>query len=113
MWSQFQSLLQRSNNPAGLGKTNELWARLAVLKERAKNISDQLDSTLVVINENGGDVSASRNSDKEKVPKRSDEDLENRIDVIAEILSNQQRGICYLNEVLDKDHSNLEKMTKK
>lgn len=111
MWTQFQSLLQRSNNPAGLGKTNELWARLAVLKERAKNISDQLDSTLVVINENGGDVSSSK--DDEKAPKRTDENVENRIGVIAEILSNQQRGICYLNEVLGKDESTLDKIIKK
>ena len=105
MWNRFQTLLKRSENPAGLGKTNELWARLVVLKERAKNISDQLDSTLVVINENG---SHTKNDES-----RADEEVEDSIDKIAEILSNQQRGIIYLNEVLVNDHAAIDKISKK
>ncbi|KAG0678706.1 hypothetical protein C6P43_000797 [Kluyveromyces marxianus] len=96
MMSKFDKLLQESNDPAGLGKNNELWARLSVLKERAKNISEQLDSTLVVISENGG---SSENSKKNN----QDEELEDRVNKIAEMLSNQQRGLCFLNDVLEKD----------
>lgn len=111
MWSQFQALLERSNDPAGLGKTNELWARLAVLKERAKNLSDQLDNTLVVITENGGSVSEASTYGKTN-DKTADEEVEKRIDRIVETLSNQQRGIYYLNEVLEKDHQFVDKALK-
>ncbi|CDO92520.1 unnamed protein product [Kluyveromyces dobzhanskii CBS 2104] len=93
--NKFDKLLQESNDPAGLGKNNELWARLSVLKERAKNISDQLDSTLVVISENGGNSNTKKNT--------QDEELEDRVNKIAEILSNQQRGLCFLNDVMEKD----------
>ncbi|CCK68430.1 FG-nucleoporin NUP57 KNAG_0A07780 [Huiozyma naganishii CBS 8797] len=108
MWTQFKSLLDRSQDPAGLGKTNELWARLTVLKERAKNISQQLDNTMVIINENGG-------SDSNTDGKASGEvyDAGNqKIDKIAHILNNQQRGICYLNSVLEKDHAKVDGMLK-
>ncbi|CCE63047.1 hypothetical protein TPHA_0D04140 [Tetrapisispora phaffii CBS 4417] len=105
MWDQFETLLKRSENPAGLGKTNELWARLAVLKEKAKTISEQLDNTLVVIDENGA-----KQNNRDHV---SEEHVENKIDKIAEILSNQQRGITYLNNVLVKDHATLDKLISK
>ena len=105
MWGQFQELLKSSNDPAGLGKTNELWARLAVLRERAKTISEQLDSKLVIIGENGGQTGKpSASGDNNRV---SDE-VYDRIDKIAEILKNQQSGIAYLNDVLEKDNKALD-----
>lgn len=100
MWGQFQELLKRSNDPAGLGKTNELWARLTVLKERAKTISDQLDSKLVIIGENGGQPG--------KKTDGAPDEVNEKIDKVAEILSNQQRGIAYLNDVLEKDNKALD-----
>ncbi|CCC70163.1 hypothetical protein NCAS_0E00930 [Naumovozyma castellii] len=111
MWSQFQALLKKSEDPAGLGKTNELWARLAVLKERSKNISDQLDNTLVVINANGGNSAASEPNSSAGTG--VDEEVKHKIDKIAEILTSQQRGIYYLNEVLEKDHNAIDKALKK
>ncbi|EJS43626.1 nup57p [Saccharomyces arboricola H-6] len=105
MWSQFQTLLQRSEDPAGLGKTNELWARLAILKERAKNISSQLDSKLMVFNEDA--------KSKDNMPQGTNEEANDRITKIVEILTNQQRGITYLNEVLEKDAAMVKKYTKK
>ncbi|QHS73427.1 FG-nucleoporin NUP57 [Saccharomyces paradoxus] len=95
MWSQFQTLLQRSEDPAGLGKTNELWARLAILKERAKNISSQLDSKLMVFNDDA--------KNQDSMSQGTGEESNDRINKIVEILTNQQRGITYLNEVLEKD----------
>lgn len=106
MWSQFKTLLKRSEDPAGLGKTNELWARLSVLKERAKNISDQLDNTLVILNDsnkNGKDTTTGSNL----VGNES-----NSIDKIAHILSNQQRGITYLNSIIEKDNQVIDKIIK-
>ncbi|SCU80092.1 LADA_0B05006g1_1 [Lachancea dasiensis] len=108
MWSKYEKLLKRSNDPAGLGKNNELWARLSVLKERSKTISDQLDSTLVVISENSGSDKNLKNSGKHS-DRRIDEEAENRVNKIAEILSNQQRGLCYLQDVLDKDEELINK----
>ena len=105
MWSQFQTLLQRSEDPAGLGKTNELWARLAILKERAKNISSQLDSKLMVFNDD------TKNQDS--MSKGTGEESNDRINKIVEILTNQQRGITYLNEVLEKDAAIVKKYKNK
>ncbi|CAD6626153.1 BJ4_G0041990.mRNA.1.CDS.1 [Saccharomyces cerevisiae] len=105
MWSQFQTLLQRSEDPAGLGKTNELWARLAILKERAKNISSQLDSKLMVFNDD------TKNQDS--MSKGTGEETNDRINKIVEILTNQQRGITYLNEVLEKDAAIVKKYKNK
>lgn len=136
MWLQFKDLLKKSDDPAGLGKTNELWARLAVLKERAKNISDQLDRTLVIINDNGGSINecvsdSSNNSNnftgKDSIHGKNNSthvnsnngtgnsnDLGNnpKIDKIAQIINNQQQGIQYLNTVLQKDHSIVDKLIK-
>ncbi|AJS08772.1 Nup57p [Saccharomyces cerevisiae YJM1592] len=105
MWSQFQTLLQRSEDPAGLGKTNELWARLAILKERAKNISSQLDRKLMVFNDD------TKNQDS--MSKGTGEESNDRINKIVEILTNQQRGITYLNEVLEKDAAIVKKYKNK
>lgn len=109
MWTEYEKLLKRSNDPAGLGKSNELWARLSVLKERAKTISDQLDSTLVVISENGGSKAQSSSSGRSE-DRRLDDEVENRVNKIAEILSNQQRGLCYLHDVLEKDDKTVSKI---
>ncbi|CAI4062464.1 FG-nucleoporin NUP57 SKDI_07G3660 [Saccharomyces kudriavzevii IFO 1802] len=105
MWSQFQTLLQRSEDPAGLGKTNELWARLAILKERAKNISSQLDSKLMVFNEDA--------KNQENMLQGTNEESNDRNNKIVEILTNQQRGITYLNEVLEKDAAMVKEYTNK
>lgn len=118
LWVKFQALLDRSKDPAGLGKTNELWSRLAALKERTKTITDRLDSKLVIINQNGGEVANSEKKDDDSAKKNPgvtgevDEELEDRIDKITTILSNQQRGIVYLNEVLEKDNAYLDKLRK-
>jgi len=117
MWTQFKALLKRSQDPSGLGKTNELWARLAVLKERTRNISDQLDNTLVTINQNGGGSTSTNNSAKPgstSLNRQISEDPANDINVdkIAHILANQQKGITYLQEVLDKDQAVVEGLEK-
>ena len=116
MWNQFKDLLNRSKDPSGLGKTNELWARLAVLKERARNISDQLDNTIVTIDQNGGSSSAtSAGVNPTNLNRQNSEDAANdmNIDKIAHILSSQQKGIKYLKEVLDKDQAVLEKVERR
>ena len=83
------------------------------LKDRAKTISAQLDSTLVVISENGGS-SASNTGGQNGIEedRKVDDEVENRINKIAEILGNQQKGLCYLNEILEKDEKLLDKYIK-
>ncbi|AMD20707.1 HDL037Wp [Eremothecium sinecaudum] len=110
---EFKKLLDSSNDPAGLGKNNELWARLAVLKERAKTLSNQLDSTLVVIAENGGASASTGDANDENQidgeERRIDEEVVNRVNKIADILMNQQRGLIYLHDVLEKDTQVVDK----
>ncbi|KAG0670155.1 hypothetical protein C6P45_002798 [Maudiozyma exigua] len=116
MWNQFKDLLNRSKDPSGLGKTNELWARLAVLKERARSISDQLDSTIVTIDQNGGGSATNANAaNPASLNRQTSEDAANdmNIDKIAHILSSQQKGIKYLKEVLDKDQAVIDKVERR
>lgn len=119
MWNQYKDLLKRSEDPSGLGKTNELWARLVVLKERARNISDQLNNTMTTISQNGSSTSHTvsqpgniNGASSHPLNRQSSEDMNNEmsIDKIAYILSNQQKGITYLKDVLDKDQSTIENL---
>lgn len=115
--TEFYKLLNTSNDPAGLGKNNELWARLAILKERAKTLSSQLDSTLVVVGENAATTTNPPKSNSEFHleidDKRIDGDFVDRVNKIADILMNQQRGLIYLNEVLQKDTQIIDKLLTK
>lgn len=118
MWTQFKTLLKRSEDPAVLGKTNELWARLSVLKERAKNISDQLDNTLIIINDgnkkdSGATATISTTTSNNTTSGSNFVGNEtNSIDKIAHILSNQQRGISYLNSIIENDNQVIDKIIK-
>jgi nuclear pore complex protein Nup54 len=94
----FQELLHRSQDPSGLGKTNELWARLAILKEKAKSLSEQMDSTLgIQSNEASEDL-----NDAEKTQRQ--------VLQIAKVLEEQQKGLKYLDEIVDEDQKALEKL---
>lgn len=95
----FQELLEKSQDPSGLGKTNELWARLAILKEKAKSLGEQLDSQLGIKTENADDM-------------QDDEQTQEQVLKIATVLQEQQSGIKYLNEVLEGDKKTLEKLSK-
>lgn len=102
----FQELLTKSQDPSGLGKSNELWARLAVLKEKAKSLSEQLDNTLgLKSTESANDSNGSNNEE-------SNDQTQEQIYKIAKILSQQQKGIKYLDEIVAEDEKIIEKHLK-
>lgn len=104
---QFELLNSKLNDPNGsLGKLNDVFARLAILKERSEDLAVQFDSTLSQINgglntttssENGTDVHGNDNSNTEL------------IGALSKLLYKQQIGLNYLNDVVEKD---LEKVNK-
>jgi nuclear pore complex protein Nup54 len=95
----FQELLHKSQDPSGLGKTNELWARLAILKEKAKSLSEQMDNTLgIQSNEPSEDL-----NDAEKTQRQ--------VLQIAKVLEEQQKGLKYLDDIVDEDKKTLEKLS--
>ena len=129
--NNFSKLLKRSTDPAGLGKTNEIWARLSILKDRANKISERLDNALLVIDErrNGGGIMDSVTSGTNdgysggstknattthpRILHEEDTVVDVKLDKAVKILSTQQRGISYLEDVLKKDHEIVDKLRKR
>lgn len=98
----FQELLEKSQDPSGLGKSNELWARLAVLKEKAKSLSDQLDNTLGIQKLDNNNVDDINDGEQKQA----------QILKIAQVLQQQQNGIKYLAEVIENDEKTIQKFFK-
>lgn len=98
----FQKLLNESQDPSGLGKSNELWARLAVLKEKAKSLSDQLDNTLGIQKLDNNNVDDINDSEQKQT----------QILKIAQVLQQQQNGIKYLSEIIEDDEKIVQKVLK-
>lgn len=98
----FQELLEKSQDPSGLGKSNELWARLAVLKEKAKSLSDQLDNTLGIQKLDNNNVDDINDSEQKQ----------EQILKIAQVLQQQQNGIKYLSEIIEGDEKTIQKFLK-
>lgn len=98
----FQELLNKSQDPSGLGKSNELWARLAVLKEKAKSLSDQLDNTLGIQNLDNNNVDDINDSEQKQ----------SQILKIAQVLQQQQNGIKYLAEIIENDEKTVQNFLK-
>ena len=132
--NNFSKLLKRSTDPAGLGKTNEIWARLSILKDRANKISERLDNALLVIDErkNGGGVidsvatgandgytggsaknTTASTTTHPRILHEEDTVVDVKLDKAVKILSTQQRGISYLEDVLKKDHEIVDKLRKR
>lgn len=88
---QFELLNAKLNDPNNpIGKLNDVFARLAILKERAEDLNYQFDNS---INSLSGE-------DEEKVEGGNNEEI---IGKLAKVLMKQQVGLSYLNGVLEKD----------
>jgi len=98
----FQELLEKSQDPSGLGKSNELWARLAVLKEKAKSLSDQLDNTLGIQKLDNNNVDDINDGEQKQM----------QILKIAQVLQQQQNGIKYLSEIIENDSKKVDQFLK-
>ncbi|GMM37136.1 FG-nucleoporin [Saccharomycopsis crataegensis] len=91
----FKKLIKVINDPVGLGRLNELWSRLAIVKERSELLSNQLNNNLSIgKNDSGFD--------------ELHEEKELQMRKLTEILQKQQHGIQYLAEVLEADGKTLD-----
>lgn len=107
---QFEMLNSKLNDPNGsLGKLNDVFARLAILKERSEDLAVQFDSTLNQIN--GGMNNTGSPDGGADVRGKSGNDKNNNelIGALSKLLYKQQIGLNYLNDVVGMD---LEKVNK-
>lgn len=86
--SKFNELLKKLDDPVGLNRVNELWARLASLKEKYP----------VPI---GGDC------EPDSVEEGSDSQV---IQNMVKVLAKQQQGIQFLYELMEEDENKLNKL---
>ncbi|KAK6879980.1 Nucleoporin NUP57 [Candida tropicalis] len=110
---QFDLLSNKLNDPNGsIGKLNDLFARLSILKERAEDLNTQFDNSINLLsNEDLGDKASSSSSSSTSVTTTNGANAKNNsdevINKISQILLKQQMGLNYLNDVLEKDKSKL------
>lgn len=93
----FDMLLKSVNDPDKLGRSGELWSRLTILKERSELLNGQVNNKLYI---NNGEA---------------EDDVENdaQIDKMVKVLQQEQVGIQYLAEVLEKDKVLMDKLLAK
>ncbi|KAK6891027.1 Nucleoporin NUP57 [Candida tropicalis] len=110
---QFDLLSNKLNDPNGsIGKLNDLFARLSILKERAEDLNTQFDNSINLLsNEDLGDKASSSSTSSTSVTTTNGANAKNNsdevINKISQILLKQQMGLNYLNDVLEKDKSKL------
>lgn len=98
---QFNLLNHKLNDPNGsLGKLNDVFARLAILKERSEELANQFDSSLSSMN--GINPTGSKEIDGSN-DAASDKNNDELITKLSKVLLKQQMGLNHLNEILEKD----------
>lgn len=108
---QFNLLNHKLNDPNGsLGKLNDVFARLAILKERSEELANQFDSSLSSMN--GINPSGSKEIDRSN-DATNDKSNDELITKLSKVLLKQQMGLNHLNEILEKDLETVKKATPK
>ncbi|ODV82146.1 uncharacterized protein CANTADRAFT_74718 [Suhomyces tanzawaensis NRRL Y-17324] len=102
---QFEVLNSKLNDPnSPIGKLNDIFARLATLKERAEDLNYQFDHTINSFNgEDRDDKSGDQN----------DGNTQEIFNKLSKVLMKQQIGLNYLNEVLERDTNSVEQLTQR
>lgn len=99
---QFDSLNLKITDPnSSIGKLNDIFARVAILKDRADDLNTQFDDSIHVMNQSIGQT--------QNIEQASDKDDNNEeiIKKLSEVLHKQQIGLNYINEVLEKDSATI------
>ncbi|EGW34390.1 uncharacterized protein SPAPADRAFT_59818 [Spathaspora passalidarum NRRL Y-27907] len=105
---QFDLLISKLNDPSSsIGKLSDIFARLTILKERAEDLNYRFDNSINVLNSG----LASGSSEPEQKAKDSG-NTDETINKISKVLLKQQMGLNYLNDVLEKDLEQLNKLEK-
>ncbi|KAG5416814.1 NUP57 [Candida metapsilosis] len=103
---QFDILTTKLNDPnSPIGRVGDIFAKMAILKERAEEMNTQFDKSIHVLNESFDNGVVTKGKTKEDVNNPKDV-----IEKISQILVKQQMGLNYLNEVLRKDEEKVEKL---
>ncbi|CAN6674301.1 hypothetical protein TRVA0_051S00672 [Trichomonascus vanleenenianus] len=96
---QLEQLNKQIDDPAVFGRINEVWARMTVLREKARALKEQMEAYRRT---NGGGSGSTIDWE------RDDEQLEK----LAKVLKAQQTGIAYLAKILSSDTEEVEKLLK-
>ncbi|CAH2353444.1 nucleoporin Nup57p [[Candida] railenensis] len=98
---QFEILNKKLSDPSSpLGKMNDVFAKLAILKDRSEDLAYQFDSNVKSLNDvdennKGGEV--------EEASKENGPSNEETIQKLSKLLLKLQIGLNHLNGVLEKD----------
>ncbi|KAH3665511.1 hypothetical protein OGAPHI_003697 [Ogataea philodendri] len=101
--SQFKELVNSVDDPIGLNRSNELWARLSNLKQRLINMNISIESI-------DASMAVATNTDGAKTHVSNNEQVVNKI---VSILSKQQQGIQYLYDLIENDKELVSKLANK
>ncbi|EMG48807.1 hypothetical protein G210_0575 [Candida maltosa Xu316] len=104
---QFDLLTSKLNDPnSSIGKLSDVFARLAILKERAEDLNYQFDHSINLLNNS---LNETENSKDKISPTGNSEEVINKL---SKILLKQQMGLNYLNDVLEKDIDSVKNIKK-
>lgn len=101
---KLRKLLDKIDDPIGLNRANELWARLSNLKRRLHNIDQNTEQT----------IEPRLTSSLQGQSRQASNDIAARknasaISKLAKVLSKEQQGLQYLYELIEGDKETLAK----
>lgn len=92
--SRFNDLLAKLDDPIGLNRVNELWARLSSLRDRYSDLSTALVQTKT----------------STTMPSTLDDGTDT-VKKLVKVLAKQQQGIQYLCELMEEDEATLARLS--
>ena len=103
---QFEVLLEKLNDPgSSIGKLNDVFARLAILKERSQELNLQIDSSANWAN-GDNDIEDSRS----EVTSLDKGQYNETISKLSNMLFKQQIGLNHLNSILEADMEKVQNL---
>lgn len=104
---QFEILLEKLNDPgSSIGKLNDVFARLAILKERSQELNLQIDSSSNWANGGDNDLEDSR-AEATSLDKGQ---YNETISKLSNMLFKQQIGLNHLNSILEADMEKVQNL---
>lgn len=105
---QFDILNAKISDPnSSIGKLNDIFARVAILKDRADDLNTQFDNSINMMNQ-----TINQNQKVEPTSDAKDGNTDEIINKLSKVLLKQQIGLNYLNEILNKDTETINSLTR-
>lgn len=115
---QFELLNSKLNDPNNsLSKLNDLFARLTILKEKSDSLNYQFNNSINLMSDNlmndniMTDGTKPEDEENDKPDNEDQNTHEEFITKISKLLLKQQKGLNYINEILQKDLDSTNKLT--